>query len=138
MGAVSARGKEKQRDLMGFTAEISTLEEMCDLMCDNKLPKEGDHNGNSHNVRPLSDAGIAAQDKDTNDQEKGEDYKILNHGLKLHQDGTLEIILPKGKKVSKVLIGESGKQGVYYQYGELIRCEECKFQHAGTALELLP
>lgn len=50
----------------------------------------------------------------------------MNHGLKLHQDGTLEIILPKGKKVSKVLIGESGKQGLYYQYGELIRCSECK------------
>lgn len=25
---------------MGITTEISTLEEMCDLMCDNKLPKE--------------------------------------------------------------------------------------------------
>ena len=40
----------------------------------------------------------------------------MNHGMKLHQDGTLEITIPKGKKVGRVLVCEEGTQngGLYY------------------------
>ena len=32
----------------------------------------------------------------------------MNHGFKLHPDGTLEITMPKGKKVGRVLVCEAG------------------------------
>lgn len=40
----------------------------------------------------------------------------MNHGLKLHPDGTLEITMPKGKKVGRVLVCEAGTQNgsLYY------------------------
>lgn len=40
----------------------------------------------------------------------------MNHGLKLHPDGTLEITMPKDKKVTRVLVCEAGTQNgsLYY------------------------
>ena len=29
----------------------------------------------------------------------------MNHGFKLHHDGTLEITMPKGKKIGRVFVG---------------------------------
>jgi len=34
----------------------------------------------------------------------------MNHGFKLHPDGTLEITMPKGVKVGRVLVREEGAQ----------------------------
>ena len=46
----------------------------------------------------------------------------MNHGFKLHPDGTLEITMPKGKKVSRVLVCEAGTK-----YGTLMYpdCDDC-------------
>ena len=55
----------------------------------------------------------------------------MNHGLKLHPDGTVEITMPKGKKVGRVLVCEAGTQNgsLYYPDGvetEITRCKDCK------------
>ena len=42
----------------------------------------------------------------------------MNHGLKLHPDGTLEITMPKGKKVGRVLVCEAGTQNGSLYYPE--------------------
>lgn len=40
-GCVRNRTKaERKEEKMGVVVEINSLEEMCDLMCDNRLPKE--------------------------------------------------------------------------------------------------
>jgi len=43
----------------------------------------------------------------------------MNHGFKLHSDGTLEITIPKGVKVSRVLVQEEMSQNgaLYYSDG---------------------
>lgn len=43
----------------------------------------------------------------------------MNHGFKLHSDGTLEITMPKGVKVGRVLVKEEGTQdgALYYSDG---------------------
>lgn len=43
----------------------------------------------------------------------------MDHGFKLHPDGTLEITLPRGKKVGRVLVCEAGTQNgqIYYSDG---------------------
>lgn len=43
----------------------------------------------------------------------------MNHGFKLHPDGTLEITMPKGKKVSRVLVCEAGTQVGRLYYPEV-------------------
>lgn len=54
----------------------------------------------------------------------------MNHGLKLHPDGTLEITMPKGKKVGRVLVCEAGTQNgkLFYEkptYEQVMTyCEE--------------
>ena len=58
----------------------------------------------------------------------------MNHGFKLHPDGTLEITMPKGKKVTRVLVCEAGTQNgsLYYPDGVetgITRCKDCKFAH---------
>lgn len=35
----------------------------------------------------------------------------MNHGLKLFEDGTLEIILPNGKRVHKVIVRDAVMDG---------------------------
>ena len=44
----------------------------------------------------------------------------MNHKIKLHPDGTLEITMPKGKKASRVLVCEAGTQNatLYYPEGQ--------------------
>jgi hypothetical protein len=42
----------------------------------------------------------------------------MNHGFKLHPDGTLEITMPKGKKVGRVLVCEEGTQNGALYYPE--------------------
>lgn len=42
----------------------------------------------------------------------------MNHGLKLHPDGTLEITMLKGKKVTRVLVCEAGTQNGSLYYPE--------------------
>ena len=42
----------------------------------------------------------------------------MNHGLKLHPDGTLEITMSKGKKVGRVLVCEAGTQNGSLYYPE--------------------
>lgn len=43
----------------------------------------------------------------------------MNHGFKLHPDGTLEITMPKGEKVGRVFVCEEGTQNgaLYYSDG---------------------
>lgn len=43
----------------------------------------------------------------------------MNHGFKLHPDGTLEITMPKGKKVGRVLVCEAGTQVGRLYYPEV-------------------
>ena len=45
----------------------------------------------------------------------------MNHGFKLHPDGTLEITMPKGKKVGRVLVCEEGSRdgALYYRDGDV-------------------
>ena len=45
----------------------------------------------------------------------------MNHGFKLHPDGTLEITMPKGVKVGRVLVCEEGAQdgALYYREGDV-------------------
>lgn len=45
----------------------------------------------------------------------------MNHGLKLHPDGTLEITMPKDKKVTRVLVCEAGTQNAKLYYPEINR-----------------
>lgn len=42
----------------------------------------------------------------------------MNHKIKLHPDGTLEITMPKGKKASRVLVCEAGTQNATLYYPE--------------------
>ena len=42
----------------------------------------------------------------------------VNHGLKLHPDGTLELTMPKDKKVTRVLVCEAGTQNAKLFYPE--------------------
>ena len=42
----------------------------------------------------------------------------VNHGLKLHPDGTLELTMPKDKKVTRVLVCEAGTQNGKLYYPE--------------------
>lgn len=42
----------------------------------------------------------------------------MNHGLKLHPDGTLELTMPKDKKVTRVLVCEAGTQNAKLYYEE--------------------
>lgn len=59
----------------------------------------------------------------------------MNHGFKLHTDGTLEITMPKGVKVTRVLVCEEGTQDgrLYYpesdvpdtNVGAMIDCTDC-------------
>lgn len=42
----------------------------------------------------------------------------INHGMKLHQDGTLEITMPKGVKIGRVLVCEAGTQNGSLYYPE--------------------
>lgn len=44
----------------------------------------------------------------------------MNHGFKLHTDGTLEIIVPNGVKVGRVFVLEAGTQNgsLYYPEGD--------------------
>lgn len=46
----------------------------------------------------------------------------MNHRFKLHPDGTLEITMPKGKKVSRVLVCEAGTQNGTLMYPD---CDDC-------------
>jgi len=48
----------------------------------------------------------------------------MNHGLKLHPDGTLEITMPKGKKVTRVLVCESGTQNGVLMYPDAMAYDE--------------
>lgn len=52
----------------------------------------------------------------------------MNHGFKLHPDGTLEITMPKGKKVSRVLVCEAGTQNGTLMYPD---CDDC-IKHGGN------
>ena len=51
----------------------------------------------------------------------------MNHGFKLHPDGTLEITMPKGKKVGRVLVCEAGTQNGTLMYPD---CDDC-IKHGG-------
>ena len=42
----------------------------------------------------------------------------MNHGFKLHTDGTLEIIVPNGVKVGRVFVLETGTQNGLLYYPE--------------------
>lgn len=43
----------------------------------------------------------------------------MNHGLKLHPDGTLEITMPKDKEVTRVLVCQAGTQNGKLYYPEI-------------------
>ena len=45
----------------------------------------------------------------------------MNHGLKLHPDGTLEITMPKDKEVTRVLVCQAGTQNGKLYYPEINR-----------------
>lgn len=66
----------------------------------------------------------------------------MNHGFKLHPDGTLEIIMPKGVKVGRVFVLEAGTQngGLYYPSEEpkIIRCKDCKHWRQQTNYNKAP
>lgn len=67
----------------------------------------------------------------------------MNHGLKLHPDGTLELTMPKGKKVGRVLVCEAGTQNgkLYYPEDvepEIIRCKDCKHWAIGKTTKNYP
>lgn len=49
----------------------------------------------------------------------------MNHGLKLHPDGTLEITMPKDRKITRVLVCEAGTQNAKLFYPESYY-EECR------------
>jgi hypothetical protein len=51
----------------------------------------------------------------------------MNHRFKLHPDGTLEITMPKGKKVGRVLVCEAGTQNGTLMYPD---CDDC-IKHGG-------
>ena len=51
----------------------------------------------------------------------------MNHGFKLHPDGTLEITMPKGKKVGRVLVCEAGTCIGRLYYPD---CDDC-IKHGG-------
>lgn len=44
----------------------------------------------------------------------------IDHGLKMHSDGTLEITMPEGVNVGRVLVNEAGTQygALYYKSKE--------------------
>lgn len=51
----------------------------------------------------------------------GKKGEAMDHGLKLYNDGTLEIVMPQGKEVTRVLVSETGakKGDLYFKDADL-------------------